>query len=71
MKPDLRGYTVFLTGGSSGLGFEMAKALLLSGATVVIAARAGERLDRALDALKLCGDACAVGMDVRDEASLS
>lgn len=49
----------------------MAKALLLSGATVVIAARAGERLDRALDALKLCGDAYAVGMDVRDEASLS
>ncbi len=41
MKPDLKGYTVFLTGGSSGLGFEMAKALLLSGATVIVAARAG------------------------------
>ena len=49
----------------------MAKALLLSGATVVIAARAGERLDRALDALRLLGDAHAVGLDVRDEASLS
>lgn len=69
MKPDLKGYTVFLTGGSSGLGFEMAKALLLSGATVIVAARAGERLDRALDALRLLGDAHAVGLDVRDEAS--
>ena len=70
MKPDLKGYTVFLTGGSSGLGFEMARTLLLNGATVIVAARSGERLERALDKLRLCGDAHAVGMDVRDEASV-
>ena len=48
MKVDLKGYTALITGGSSGLGFEMAKALLLSGAMVVIAARAadGGRLRR-------------------------
>ena len=70
MKVDLKGYTALITGGSSGLGFEMAKALLLSGARVVIAARAGERLEKAKEALAQAGDACAVAMDVRDASSV-
>ncbi len=70
MKVDLKGYTALITGGSSGLGFEMAKALLLSGARVVIAARAGERLKKAKEALAQAGDACAVAMDVRDASSV-
>ena len=70
MKLDLKGYTVLITGGSSGLGLEMAKALLGSGATVVAAARAGERLDRAGEELRQWGDARTLGMDVRDEASV-
>jgi len=70
MKVDLKGYTALITGGSSGLGFEMAKALLLSGARVVIAARAGERLKKAKEALAQTGDACAVAMDVRDASSV-
>lgn len=70
MMVDLKGYTALITGGSSGLGFEMAKALLLSGARVVIAARAGERLEKAKEALAQAGDACAVAMDVRDASSV-
>ena len=68
MMVDLKGYTALITGGSSGLGFEMAKALLLSGARVVIAARAGERLEKAEAALAQAGDVCAVAMDCQSAA---
>ena len=70
MNADLKGYTAFITGGSSGLGFQMAKALLEAGATVIIAARAGERLEKAKEALAQAGDVSAVAMDVRDEGSM-
>ena len=70
MNADLKGYTALITGGSSGLGFEMAKALLQRGAAVIIAARAGERLERAGKALAAAGDAHAVAMDVREEESV-
>lgn len=71
MKTDLNGFTVFLTGGSDGMGYEMAKALLSRGAAVVIAARGGEKLDGALRRLRETGgEAYAVAMDVRDEGSV-
>ena len=70
MSIDLKGRTALVTGGSSGLGFEMSKALLRAGATVVAAARAGERLDRARAALAELGDVRAVAMDVRDASSV-
>ncbi len=70
MNAELKGYTALITGGSSGLGFEMAKALLTRGATVVIAARAGERLERARKALSSAGDAHAIAVDVRAEESV-
>ena len=57
MSERLKGYTALITGGSSGLGFEMAKALLGQGATVVIAARGRERLEKAREALAEAGDA--------------
>jgi NAD(P)-dependent dehydrogenase (short-subunit alcohol dehydrogenase family) len=61
-----------VTGASSGLGVECAKALALAGADVVLAARRGERLN------KLAGElnqsygvrTLAVGTDVADEAQL-
>ena len=39
MKVNLQGKIIFITGGSSGLGYEMAKTLLKHGATVIIGAR--------------------------------
>ncbi len=66
-----KGYTALITGASSGLGFEMAKALLSRGARVVIAARGGTRLEAAIAELQKLGDAYAVPMDVRSEASVS
>jgi len=41
----LRGHLGLVTGASSGLGVECAKALAIAGADVVIAARRGERLE--------------------------
>ena len=70
MNVDLKGYTALVTGGSSGLGFQMSKALLEAGAKVIITARAGERLERAEAALARAGDVSAVAMDVRDEKSV-
>ena len=70
MRVELKGFTALVTGASSGLGFEMARTLLRAGATVVIAARAGERLESARASLAAEGDAHAVAMDVRDEDSV-
>ena len=42
MKERLDGYIALITGGSSGMGFEMAKQLLSQGATVIISARPGK-----------------------------
>src|SRR6201993_4456291 len=41
----LRGHIGLVTGASSGLGVECAKALAIAGADVVIAARRGDRLE--------------------------
>lgn len=72
MSIDLKGFHAVITGGSNGLGFEMSKALLNSGATVAIAARRGERLDKAFAALKDAGlDVYALEMDVRSVDSVA
>ncbi len=69
MAVDLKGYTALITGGASGMGYQMAKELLGHGATVVIAGRPGPRLDAAEAELKEVGDAYAVALDVSDESS--
>lgn len=72
MSIDLKGYTALITGGSSGMGFEMANELSAHGATVVIAARPGAKLNDACRRLRGEGrDVYAVPMDVRDEDSVS
>ena len=67
---NLNGYTALITGGSSGLGYEMSKQLLSLGATVIIAARQGSRLDEAEERLSAFGDVHAVAMDVMSEESV-
>ena len=67
----LSGYKALITGGSSGLGYEMAKQLLSGGATVIIAAREGKRLEDAKAQLSAFGDVYALAMDVMSEESVS
>jgi len=69
---DLKGFHAFITGGSSGFGFEMAKTLLSHGATVAIAARQSAKMDKAYASLAAEGyDVTAVEMDVRSRDSVA
>jgi NAD(P)-dependent dehydrogenase (short-subunit alcohol dehydrogenase family) len=57
-----------VTGGSGIIGSEMAKALLCSGAKVVLLARNKENLDKTVEALAPCGKAVTgIHCDVTDE----
>ena len=71
MAVNLNGYVALITGGSSGIGFEMAKQLLTQGATVIITARGGSKLDKAKESLLAFGDVHAIAMDVMSEASIA
>ena len=67
---DLTGFTTLITGGSSGLGFQMARALLRHGATVVITGRGAGRLETAREKLSAePGDVHTSTLDVRDETA--
>ncbi len=70
MRPvDLRldGQAAIVTGGSSGLGVVIARALAAQGCSVVVAARRRERLDQVADSIAVAGGRCvAVECDVRD-----
>jgi gluconate 5-dehydrogenase len=67
---ELNGVHAVVTGATSGLGAAMAEALLQAGATVAVAARPGERLNRAVEHWRgLDLDAEAVPLDVRDPDS--
>jgi NAD(P)-dependent dehydrogenase (short-subunit alcohol dehydrogenase family) len=67
----LTGRVAVVTGGSSGIGAEMASALSRAGARVVLVARDAERLDRAVDALRADGgQAARVSADLADRASV-
>ena len=46
-EPELRGQTVVVTGGSSGIGFETARHARAEGASVILTARNAERLQHA------------------------
>ncbi len=48
----LRGRVALVTGASSGLGVECAKALAVAGADIALVARRGERLERVADDLR-------------------
>ena len=71
MEKELAGFTALITGGSGGMGLEMAKALLTAGATVAVTARPGERLEKAAAELRaLSPNSFAVPTDVRNEDSV-
>jgi len=59
--------TVLITGGSAGIGFAIAKALVDQGNKVIITGRNRERLDKAAAAL---GGATAIAMDVSRPADI-
>ena len=63
--PSLSGRVVLVTGASSGLGEQLARALVTHGARPVLAARRVERLRALAD--ELGGEADTVACDVTDE----
>lgn len=64
----LAGKTALVTGGSSGIGFNIAKGLLVNGVRVVIASRSQEKCDLALTELRGLGDVTACAADVTKPA---
>jgi NAD(P)-dependent dehydrogenase (short-subunit alcohol dehydrogenase family) len=68
---DLTGRVAIITGGSIGLGRQMAEALAEVGANLVLCARKKERCEEtAHDMEKLGVRALAMGCDVKDQASV-
>jgi gluconate 5-dehydrogenase len=68
---DLTGKVAVVTGASSGLGVQMAKALARQGADIVVLARRKDRLDKVAEDIKALGVKClAVQCDVTDTASI-
>jgi gluconate 5-dehydrogenase len=67
----LQGKTALVTGGSRGLGLQMAEALGEQGARVVISARKQEELDEAVAHLAARGiEASAIAVDLQNEANV-
>lgn len=69
---DLRGKRALVTGGSSGLGLAMGRALGLQGAEVHLVARSSDRLGEAASALSFEGiEASRHAADLADPASIA
>src|SRR5215469_7069293 len=68
---DLRGRVAIITGGSIGLGRQMAQGLAEMGADVVLGARKRERCQQAAEELERLGvRALAVACDVKNHTSV-
>lgn len=68
---DLTGRVAVITGGSVGLGRQMAEGLAEMGANLVLCARKKERCDRAAEELRSLGvRTLAVGCDVKDPSGV-
>lgn len=68
---DLSGKTALITGGSRGLGLQMAEALGEQGATVVLSSRKQSDLDEAVAHLKSRGiEASAIAADLGQESAI-
>jgi citronellol/citronellal dehydrogenase len=64
------GKTVLVTGGGSGIGFEIAKQFLLLGAEVYIGSRKQERIEEAVIKLHQYGNCKAFRLDIREPESV-
>ena len=63
----LRGKTLFITGGSRGLGREMALAIADAGADVILTGRTAESLEQTADEIRQFGrDAMTIAADMSD-----
>jgi NAD(P)-dependent dehydrogenase (short-subunit alcohol dehydrogenase family) len=68
---DLTGRVAIITGGSVGLGRQMAEGLAEMGASLVLCARKKERCEQAAKELQSIGvETLALGCDVKDPASI-
>lgn len=68
---DLTGRVAIITGGSIGLGRQMAEGLAEMGANLVLCARKAERCEQAAEELKQLGiKAISIACDVRSQASI-
>ncbi|MFZ6672288.1 SDR family oxidoreductase [Undibacterium sp. Xuan67W] len=68
---DLKGKTALITGGSRGLGLQMAEALGEQGAKVIVSSRKQSDLDEAVAHLKARGiDATAIAADLGKDGSV-
>ncbi|CAN5906356.1 SDR family oxidoreductase [soil metagenome] len=68
---DLTGKTALITGGSRGLGLQMAEALGQQGAKVVLSSRKQSDLDEAVTHLKSLGiDASAIAADLGQDSAI-
>lgn len=69
----MNGFNVLVTGASSGIGLEIARAFAASGAAVGVNYRSGREAAQALvdEILKSGGRAVAVGADVSEEAEVA
>ena len=69
---DLTGKTALITGGSRGLGLQMAEALGEQGAKVIVSSRKQSDLDEAVAHLKNLGiDASAIAADLGKDSAIS
>ena len=62
----LNGRIALITGGTSGIGFEIAKAFLNSKANVIITGRSEDKLNKAVNELSIYGPCCGIVMDITD-----
>ena len=61
---NIQGKRALVTGGSSGIGLEIARELLARGARVVITGRRADVVDRAVEDLRRSGDVTGIAADV-------